>query len=247
MDRMVYVAMSGAKETLRALTANNHNLANISTTGFRADLSAFQTNQVTGPGLTSRAYAMDSSVGWDASSGALQHTGRDLDVAIKGPGWLAVQSADGSEAYTRAGDLHVDVDGMLVTATGLPVLSDSGVVAVPPHSSITLGTDGTISIVPAGQTASTSAVVGRVKLVNPPAQSVVRGQDGLFRLSSGDPAPSDASVSLVSGSLEASNVDVASVMTNMIELSRRYDLQVKAMKTAEDTASSGTKLLQTSA
>lgn len=246
MDRLVYVAMSGAKETLRALTANNHNLANVSTTGFRADLSAFQTNQVSGAGLASRAYAMDASVGWDASAGALQNTGRSLDVAVKGSGWLAVQSADGSEAYTRAGDLHVDENGSLMTANGLQVLSDSGAVTVAPYNSITIGTDGTLSIVPAGQTASTSAVVGRIKLVNPPAQNVVRGQDGLFRLDSGEAAPSDASVSLVPGALEGSNVDIASVMTNMIELSRRYDLQVKAMRTAEDTASSGTKLLQTS-
>jgi flagellar basal-body rod protein FlgF len=246
MDRLVYVAMSGAKESLRALTANNHNLANVSTTGFRADLSAFQTNQVTGAGLPSRAYAMNSSAGWDASAGPLQNTGRSLDVAVKGNGWIAVQSADGSEAYTRAGDLHVDENGSLVTATGLQVLSDSGAVTVSPYNSITIGADGTISIVPAGQTASTSAVVGRIKLVNPATQDLVRGQDGLFRRASGEAAPSDAAVSLVPGALEGSNVDVASVMTNMIELSRRYELQIKAMRTAEDTANSGTKLLQTS-
>ncbi|MDE2221351.1 MAG: flagellar hook-basal body complex protein, partial [Gammaproteobacteria bacterium] len=121
MDRLVYVAMSGAKEILRAQAANNHNLANASTTGFRADLSAFQTQDVVGAGLRSRAYATSATTGWDASSGSLESTGRDLDVAIKGPGWLAVQASDGTEAYTRAGDLRVDPGGVLTTASGNPV------------------------------------------------------------------------------------------------------------------------------
>src|SRR5579862_9724497 len=121
MDRLVYVAMSGAKEILQAQAANNSNLANASTAGFRADLSAFQTQQVTGAGLPSRAYATEANVGWDASSGELQTTGRSLDVAIRGPGWIAVQANDGSEAYTRAGDLRVDSSGLLTTALGNPV------------------------------------------------------------------------------------------------------------------------------
>src|SRR5665213_3009638 len=122
MDRLVYVAMSGAKEILNAQAANNANLANASTVGFRADLSAFQTQQVVGAGLPSRAYATADSVGWDSGSGTLQTTGRALDVAINGPGWIAVQASDGTEAYTRAGDLRVDPSGLLMTATGSPVL-----------------------------------------------------------------------------------------------------------------------------
>ena len=132
MDRLVYVAMSGAKEILHAQAANNHNLANANTDGFQADLSAFQTQQVVGAGLPSRAYATDDVLGWDSSSGSLDATGRDLDVAIKGPGWIAVQASDGTEAYTRAGDLHVDPNGALLTATGNPVLGDSGPITVPP-------------------------------------------------------------------------------------------------------------------
>ena len=246
MDRLVYVAMSGAKETLRAQTANNHNLANASTTGFRADLSAFQSQAVQGAGLPTRVYATDSSLGWDPSSGQLQQTGRDLDVAVNGAGWITVQGADGREAYTRAGDLRVDVNGQLVTATGRAVLGDGGPIAVPPHASIGVARDGSVSIVPLGQSATTVATVGRIKLVNPPAAGLDRGQDGLFRLRDGSDAPADASVQVVAGALETSNVNIAETMTQMVELARRFDLQVKALRTAEEDAASSARLLQAS-
>jgi flagellar basal-body rod protein FlgF len=243
MDRLVYVAMSGAKETLRAQAANNHNLANANTNGFRADLSAFQTQNVVGPGLSSRAYATNDQSGWDSNSGSLDATGRDLDVAVKGPGWIAVQANDGTEAYTRAGDLRVEPTGALMTATGNTVLGDAGPITVPPYTTINIGTDGSVSIVPRGQTPMTVSTVGRIKLVNPPASDLSRGSDGLFRTGSGT-ADADASVKLVSGTLESSNVNIAETMANMIELARSYEVQVKAMKTAEDTAASSTKLLQ---
>jgi flagellar basal-body rod protein FlgF len=246
MDRLVYVAMSGAKETLRAQTANSYNLANVSTVGFRADLSAFQSEQVQGAGLPSRAYATDSTVGWDASSGTMEQTGRNLDVAVQGAGWIAVQGPSGGEAYTRAGDLHVDADGQLRTAAGYAVLGDSGPLSVPPYASIAVAHDGSVSIVPLGQTPQTIAVSGRIKLVNPPADSLERTSGGLFQLKSGGEAPADSGVQLVAGALESSNVNMASAMTNMIELARRYDLQLKSMKSAEDNDSSSTKLLQTS-
>src|SRR5579863_7904179 len=199
MDRLVYVAMSGAKESLRAQAANNHNLANANTNGFRADLSAFQTQNVVGAGLPSRAYATDDVVGWDSSSGSLDATGRDLDVAVKGPGWIAVQANDGTEAYTRAGDLRVDPSGVLMNATGNTLLGDSGPINVPPYSSINIGTDGSVSIVPRGQTPQTISTVGRIKLVNPPPDQISRGTDGLFRTNSGVEAEADASVHLVQG------------------------------------------------
>jgi flagellar basal-body rod protein FlgF len=246
MDRLVYVAMSGAKETLRAQAANNHNLANANTNGFKADLSAFQTQNVAGAGLPSRAYATNDVTGWDSSSGSLDATGRDLDVAIKGPGWMAVQANDGTEAYTRAGDLHVDPSGALLTASGNPVLGDSGPITVPAYTSINIGTDGSVSIVPRGQTPMTISTVGRIKLVNPTTDQVARGGDGLFRSTSGSELESDASVHLVSRTLESSNVNIAETMANMIELARSYEVQVKAMKTAEDTSAESTKLLQSS-
>jgi flagellar basal-body rod protein FlgF len=244
MDRLVYVAMSGAKETLRAQAVNNHNLANASTTGFRADMSAFQSLMVQGDGLPSRAYALDTRVGWDASGGGLQHSGRGLDVAVQGEGWIAVQARDGTEAYTRAGDLRVDAVGQLTNGAGHPVLGDGGPIAVPPHASINVARDGSVSIVPLGQGAETVAIVGRIKLVNPPAEQLMRGEDGLFRMNDGSSAPAEAGVQLLSGALESSNVNVAEAMTQMIELARRYELQVKAIRTAEEDAGAATRLLQ---
>ncbi|HEY6642616.1 flagellar basal-body rod protein FlgF [Povalibacter sp.] len=244
MDRFLYLSMSGAKEALRAQTSNNHNLANASTTGFRANLEAFQTRAVAGSGHASRAYAIDAMTGWDETQGALQSTGRDLDVGIQGPGWIAVQAADGREAYTRAGDLRIDPSGILMNGAGHPVLGDAGPVSIPPNASVMIGADGTVSIVPIGSGPETMAQVGRIKLVNPPAQALARGEDGLFRQADGADAAPDANVRVVSGALESSNVNVANAMVKMIELSRQFDLQVKAMRTAEENAASSAQLLK---
>jgi flagellar basal-body rod protein FlgF len=244
MDRFLYLSMAGAKETLRAQTVNNHNLANASTTGFRADLAAFQTREVAGSGHASRAYATNATTGWDQTQGALTATGRDLDIGINGPGWIAVQGKDGREAYTRAGDLRIEPTGMLMNGAGHQVLGEGGPISVPPHSSMMIGADGTISIVPLGQGPETTSLVGRIKLVNPPADSLVRGEDGLFRTSDGADAPPDASVRVASGVLETSNVNIADAMVNMIELARHFDLQVKAMRTAEENAAAAAQLLR---
>jgi len=236
--------MSGAKETLRAQTANNHNLANASTTGFRADLSAFQSRAVAGSGYASRVYATNSTTGTDASFGALQSTGRDLDIAVQGKGFIAVQGPDGGEAYTRAGDLRVDANGLLSNGAGHTVLGADGPITVPPYSSLMIGGDGTVSIVPLGQTATTLSSIGRVKLVNPDANSLQRGEDGLFRTASGAPAEADATIRVASGVLESSNVNIADAMVTMIQLSRHFDLQVKAMRTAEEDAQAAAQLLR---
>jgi flagellar basal-body rod protein FlgF len=243
MDKLLYVAMSGAKETLRAQAANNHNLANASTTGFKADLSAFQSRAVTGPGYASRVYAQDNVVGWDSSVGSQQETGNALDVSVNGTGYL-VQDSTGNEAYTRAGDLHVDPSGQLLTATGQPVLGDNGPISVPPYSSITVAKDGSISIVPLGSTAQTNAIVARLKLVNPPANTLQRGADALFHSTSTDPVEADATTTVTPGTLESSNVNIASAMVNMIELARQFDMQIKTLHSADENAQSATKLLQ---
>jgi flagellar basal-body rod protein FlgF len=244
MDRMLYVAMSGAKETLRAQAVNNHNLANVSTTGFRADLAAFQTREVDGTGWASRAYATNTTTGWNDQSGALVSTGRDLDVAVNGSGWLAVRAPDGTEAYTRAGDLQIDATGALRTGAGYEVLGDGGPITVPPYTSLFIARDGTISIVPQGQSPNTTANIGRLKLVNPPADALARGEDGLFRTRDGVEAESDAAVQVAAGSLESSNVNAADAMVNMIELARRFEMQVKAIRTAEQNAASAAQLMR---
>jgi flagellar basal-body rod protein FlgF len=244
MDRMLYVAMTGAKETLRAQTVNNHNIANVSTTGFRADLAAFQSRAVDGSGYASRVYATNGTTGFNEQSGALLTTGRDLDVAVTGKGWIAVQGADGKEAYTRAGNLQVDATGQLMTATGQPVLGDGGPINIPPYTSIFFARDGSISIVAQGQTPDTTATVGRLKLVNPAEDQIERGEDGLFRMKDGSDAPAEASVQITSGVLESSNVNAAEAMVNMIELSRQFEMQVKAIRTAEENAAAATQLMR---
>jgi flagellar basal-body rod protein FlgF len=246
MDKLLYVSMSGAQETLRAQAANNHNLANVSTTGFKADLSAFQSRAVSGPGYASRVYATDDTVGFDPSAGAQQATGNPLDVSVNGSGYIAVQDVTGNEAYTRAGDLHVDTNGQLLTATGLPVMGDDGPISVPPYQSITIGTDGSISIVPRGQSAQTNAIVGRIKLVNPSTDQLTRGADGLFHSTSPDPVAANSSTTVTPGTLESSNVNIASAMVNMIQLARQFDMQIKSLHTADENAQSATKLLQSS-
>src|SRR3569833_778693 len=246
MDKLLYVAMSGAKETMRAQAANTHNLANASTPGFKADLSAFQSRAVTGPGYASRVYATDSTVGWDSTSGSQLQTGNPLDLSVIGPGYIAVQDVTGYEAYTRAGDLHVDANGQLMTATGLAVLGDNVPMSVPPYSSISVAKDGTVSIIPLGSTAQTSAVVGRVKLVNPAPDTVQRGTDGLFHSTGTEPLVADAATTITPGTLKSNNVNDASAMVNMIELARHFDMQVKALHTADENSQASTKLLQSS-
>ena len=244
MDKSLYVAMTGAKEILDAQAVNNFNLANASTTGFKADLAAFQSQAVAGSGYASRVYATESTSGWDQSQGSLTTTGRPLDVAVQGAGFIAVQGPNGQEAYTRNGDLHLTPEGLLVTSTGQPVLGDNGPISVPPSSSIKIGSDGTVTVLPFGAPAQSLAAIGRIKLVNPAAESLVRESGGMFQLPGGASAPADASVKLDSGVLESSNVDLASAMVNMIDLARNFQLQVKAMKNADDNASASAQLLQ---
>ncbi|MBF0255571.1 MAG: flagellar basal-body rod protein FlgF [Gammaproteobacteria bacterium] len=244
MDRMLYVAMSGAKETMLAQAANNNNLANVATTGFRADLQQFRSMPVFGDGHPTRVYALSERPATDFSQGPLVHTGRDLDVAINGQGWIAVQAKDGTEAYTRAGDLRTDVNGFLTTGTGLPVMGDGGPIAIPPADKVIIAADGTISIRPPGANANELAIVERIKLVNPDLAQMRKGADGLIRPEDGQPAEADANVRLVQGAIEGSNVNPADALVDMIELSRRYELQVKMMKTADDNAQQSATIMR---
>lgn len=244
MDRMLYVAMSGASETLLAQSTNSHNLANANTTGFLADLQQFRSMPVFGEGFPTRVYALSERPKLDFTPGPIHATERDLDVAVKGDGWITVQAPDGSEAYTRAGDLQIDANGLLMTGTGLPVIGNSGPIAIPPAEKIEFATDGTISIRPLGQGANALAVIDRIKLVNPSIDSLDKGEDGLIRLKDGTVAQADANAQLVAGYLEGSNVNMVDAMVDMIELARRFEMQVKMMKTAEETDSASASLLR---
>jgi flagellar basal-body rod protein FlgF len=244
MDRMLYIAMTGAKQTLVAQAANAHNLANVSTAGFRADLAAFRAMPVFGPGLATRVYAMAERPGVDLRAGVVSHTGRELDVAVDGEGWIAVQGRDGREAYTRAGDLRVTPSGQLITGAGLAVLGNGGPIAIPPYEKLDIGADGTISIRASGQAAAALAVVDRIKLVNPPREELRKGEDGLMRLRDGREADPDARVRLLSGSLEGSNVNAVDALVNMLALQRQFEMQVKMMRTTEETDAAAAQVLR---
>ncbi|MCP4299201.1 MAG: flagellar basal body rod protein FlgF, partial [Gammaproteobacteria bacterium] len=209
MDEMIYLAMTGAKQTEYAQAINSNNLANVSTAGFRADLHSFSSVPIDGPGVETRINAVVESYGTDFSQGPIANTGRNLDVAIQGEGFIAVQTADGTEAYTRRGDLRAEAGGLLSTGTGQLVMGDGGPVAIPPNSSLLIGGDGTISIQPYGQGPETMSQVDRIKLVNPDITLLQKGDDGLLRMADDEIADADASVSLISGALEQSNVNVA--------------------------------------
>lgn len=247
MDRLIYIAMSGANHTMHQQAQVAHNLANASTTGYKAEANSFRALPVLGEGAQTRTFVVDSTVGSDLSTGAIQSTDRDLDVAVEGKGWIAVQSADGSEAYTRNGSLLVGANGLLQTRNGLMVMGDGGPLAVPPDAEVSIGKDGTVSIIPAGQAANTIATVGRVKLVNPPEADLVKGGDGLFRLNSGLPAPADANVALAQKSLETSNVNAIDSLVSMISLARQYDLQMKLLQSAEGNAQKANQIMNLNA
>jgi flagellar basal-body rod protein FlgF len=246
MDRSVYIAMTGATQTMRAQDAVSHNLANASTVGFKAELSSFQSVPVLGPGANTRINAVAQGEGQDYTQGSIQQTGRSLDVAVNGSGWIAVQSADGSEGYTRAGNLQLDAEGNLTDARGNPVMGSGGPITIPDSSSISVGKDGTISTVPMGQGPNTIAAVGQIKLVNPDPTQMTEGSDGLMHMNDGSTADTDDTVTVTSGALEASNVNPSSELVKMISLSRQYEMQVRSIKTAEDDADDSSKLLQTS-
>jgi flagellar basal-body rod protein FlgF len=243
MDTSLYVAMSGAKQVLLAQSANAHNLANVSTTGFKADFSQFRSMPVYGPGLPTNVYAMAERPGIDFNTGTITQTGRELDVSIMGDGWIAVQANDGSEAYTRAGDLRVSPEGLLTTGTGLPVKGDGGAVTIPEVQKMEIGTDGSISVIPLGEGSDTLTLIDRIKLVNPALEQLKKGEDGLFRLVSGETAAPAADVRLASGSVESSNVSIVGAMVDMIELSRNFEMQVKMMKTVSENEAASAKLM----
>ena len=245
MDRMLYVAMTGARELMIAQAAISNNLANVSTPGFKADFAQQRAMPLFGEGYDSRVFAMTERPATDFAQGPLQTTGRELDLAISGDGWMAVQAPDGSEAYTRAGDLRLSPLGLLVTGAGHPVIGDGGPITVPPAEKIEIGNDGTISLRPLGQSAEALVVLDRIKLVRPDVTSLEKGEDGLIRIKDGGgPAEADAQVRLVSGTLEHSNVNMVDALVDMIDNARRYELQVKLMRTSEEDDAAASQLLR---
>ena len=246
MDRMIYTAMTGAKHILEQQATTAHNLANATSTGFKAQVDSFRAVPVISSGMPTRAFVVDATVGADFNAGTIQHTSRELDVAVQGKGWLTVQRADGSEGYTRNGSLKVSENGVLQTASGLTVMGDGGPISIPPDVAISIGKDGTISSVSNDTLPGPANSIGRLKLVNPPEANLVRADDGLFNTKDAKPAEVDAEVHVVGGALESSNVNVIDAMVTMISLARQFETQMKLVQSAENNANKASQLLSLS-
>ncbi|MBA3023891.1 MAG: flagellar basal-body rod protein FlgF [Gammaproteobacteria bacterium] len=246
MDRLIYTAMTGATHTLHRQANVSNNLANVNTPGFRASIDAFRSVPLQGEGLPTRTFVVDSTPGTDFTPGIMQQTGRALDVALDGKGWIAVEDANGNEAYTRNGSFRTLPSGILQTSGGLNVMGDAGPLTIPPDTEVTIAKDGTISTVPSTNQKSGVVVVGRIKLTNPPEDQLVRGEDGLFRTRDGNPAEADARVGLTAGSLEGSNVNSVEAMVNMISLARQFDTQMKLLQSADENAKRASSVLTVS-
>lgn len=247
MDRLIYTAMTGARHAFLQQAGVAQNLANASTTGYRAIEHKFLAVPIQGDGAATRAFVVDASVANDYTPGPIEGTGRPLDVAVIGAGWIAVEGADGREAYTRAGNFEINVNGQLQTASGLNVLGEGGAIAIPPDNSVTIAADGTISTVPLFGTPNAVNVIGRIKLVNPPEDTLVRGDDGLFRTRGGAAAETDETVKLASAALEGSNVNPVDSMVSLISLARQFEMQIKMLQTADANANKASQILSMNA
>ncbi len=249
MDRLIYTAMTGASHVMERQASLSSNLANTSTTGYRSTVNAFRAVPLVGEGLPTGAFVVPSTTGYDFTPAPLQRTGRTLDVGLNGKGWIAVLLPDGKEGYTRDGNLQVSQNGILQTRSGYPVIDDTGQVrslgqiSIPPDSEITIAADGTLSTVPSGATPSQVTTIGRLKLVNPPENQLVRGADGLFRTQNGNPVAADANVTITPGSVEGSNVSAVGAMVDMISIARQFEMQMQMLKTASDDAQQASQLL----
>ena len=246
MDKALYLAMSGGVQTMNAQTIHANNLANVSTTGFRADFEQARSMQVYGESMPSRVYAMTENPATRYTTGDMIQTDRNLDIAVAGEGFITVYDELGQEAYTRAGDLQINAAGQLVTGTGLPVAGVEGPIFLPPLDRITITPDGSISIVPQGGAANEVAVLNQIKLVNPDPQDIRKKEDGLIHAKDGQPFDSDLNVKVASGFLEGSNVNAVEEMTHIMNLARRFEMNVKMMDSIRENANSSARILQRS-
>ena len=244
---MVYIGMTGARENMLAQQAHANNLANATTTGFKSDMAQARAMQVFGEGEASRVYAMTERPATNLDSGTLIETARSLDIAVQGDGWIAVQSGDGTEGYTRMGELQVTAEGVMVTASGMPVMGNGGVpVVLPPYEKIEIANDGTISIRPQGEAATELVVADQIKLVRPDTATFFKGTDGLMRTDDQIPLEPALDVEVRSGYLETSNVNGVHALTSMITLQRQFEMNIKMMTTAQENSSAAAKILELS-
>ncbi|HEX5785303.1 MAG TPA: flagellar basal-body rod protein FlgF [Burkholderiaceae bacterium] len=242
MDRMIYTAMSGANAAMHRQQVLSHNLANVNTNGFRAELATFRAVPLRGDGASTRVQALEATAGHLDTPGSMTSTGRSLDVAAVGNAYFAIQGLDGTEAYTRAGALQVSATGELVGQAGLPMLDTGGApISIPENAQVSMAADGTVSAQVPGQVASQ---VGRLKLVTPNEEVLLkRGADGLFRSVDEQPLPQDPDARLADGMLEGSNVNPIEAMVGMISVARQFEMQMKMLQNAEKNDQSASQLL----
>jgi flagellar basal-body rod protein FlgF len=224
----------------------SNNLANVGTTAFKADLYAAQVQYRGDADAGALPFAPEGVV--DMTEGNISFTGRDLDVAINGSGWMQVVTPEGEEVLSRRGDLRVDVDGRVIDGVGRQVMSDAGPLTIQPDATaIAVGTDGTISYAPPGSAGATRVTLGRIMLVNPNPETLVKGLDGEIRADANEELVADAEIQVVSGALESSNVNPISAMVEMISLSRAFEAQSKTLKSADEMDESSASLMRVQA
>ncbi|MHA6718394.1 flagellar basal body rod protein FlgF [Sphingomonas sp. RS6] len=246
MDRLVYTALSGLRSQMSAQTAIANNIANASTVGFRAERVNFDRLVLQGSGFDSREFASGEVDDIDRRTGTVVQTGRPLDVAASGDAWISVQATDGSEAYTRRGDLNVAASGLLETGDGFPVMGSSGgPITVPPYQSIAIAGDGTVSIVPQGAEPGTAPqVIDRIKLASPVGSQTAKGLDNLLHVQGGGVLPADLDATLESGALEQSNVNITQALVDMIQNQRSYEVQANLLKEARTMDESAASVMR---
>lgn len=246
MDRMLFISMNGAENTFLAQGLNANNLANVSTTAFKADLAQFRSMEVIGESTPSRVFALTERPATDFTAGALIQTGNDFDVAIEGNGFFSVRNPEGQEAYSRDGALKINADGILVNSRNLPILGDGGEISIPPAQKVEIGSDGSISIVPMDSAPNTLVFLDRLRLVQPEIDNVTKGGDGLFYPKEGGFFETADTVKIVKGFLEGSNVNAVESITTMISLARQYEIQLKMIEQAKANDEAATSLLSLS-
>ncbi len=245
MDRLVYTALSGLRSAMAAQDVTAHNIANASTVGFKRDVSEAQARHlVGGQSFASRIQAAEGTLAADQAAGTINQTGRALDVSMMGEAMMAVQAPDGTEAYTRRGDLRISPDGTLETGDGLLVVGEGGPITVPPANTVEIGADGTVSIRPQGGQLNEMTPIGRIKMVTPQPGELKKGLDNLMRAANGGQIAQDDAARLSPGGLEGSNVNMMASMVDMIEQARAYEVQVQLVTSVRDMDMSSTSLLR---
>lgn len=226
MQNAILVGLSRQVALSRELDVVANNVANMDTTGYKADGSLFEEylNSAARAGSTGArvSFVLDRGLWHDMSQGPIARTGNPLDVAIDGNGFLVVQTPRG-ERYTRNGALQINATGQLVTGEGDPVLGDSGPISFQPTDhQVSISRDGTISV--REGTSNVDSARGKLRLVTFANRQLLQKDGGsTFKATNGvQPQPASPETGLVQGAVEKSNVRGVVEMSRMIEITRTY-------------------------